>query len=62
MSVSDCVCMCVRPATEVSRDAAVRVQDTQYVADDVSKLSLQTVTLSQWESVEIGGRREEQQD
>lgn len=54
--------MCVYPFTEVSRDTAVRVHDTQYVVDDVSKLSLQTVTLSQRESVEIEGRREEQQD
>lgn len=39
---------------------AVRVQDTRYVAGDVSKLSLWTATLSQQESVEIGerGRRE----
>lgn len=40
MSLSVCVCMCVHPVTDVLRDAAVRVQDTQYVADDVSKLSL----------------------
>lgn len=69
--LSLCVCewlfflyVCVHPVTEVLWGGAVRVLDTQYVADDVSKLSLWTATLSQQESVEIGerGRREEQQE
>lgn len=51
-------------ASQKCLGVAVRVQDTPCVVDDVSKLSLWTVTLSQWESVEIGerGRREEQQE
>lgn len=61
------VCVFVT-VTEVLWGGAVRVQDTQYVADDVSKQSLWTATLSQQESVEIGerereeGGREEQQE
>lgn len=40
MSLCECVCVCVHPVTEVLWGGAVRVQDTRYVADDVSKLSL----------------------
>lgn len=59
-----CVYMCAPLVTEVLWGGAVRVQDTRYGADDVSKLSLWTATLSQQESVEIGerGRREEKQE
>ena len=38
--------MRVRPVTDVWWGGAVRVQDTRYVADDVSKLSLWTATIS----------------
>lgn len=40
------VYVCVHPVSEVSWGGAVRVQDARYVADDVSKLSLWTATLS----------------
>ena len=56
-----CLYVCVRPVKEVSWGGAVRVQDTQYVADDVSKLSLWTATLSQQESVEIGESERERE-